>query len=833
MKRRPFVVTPVAGVFLFLLTAALLLSRWLFAGLPSPDAINDRLVMPSVRITDRNGRPLYDVLDANSGRHTVLALTDIPLPLQQATIATEDRNFYQNPGVDLWGIVRAFWINLRGREVLAGGSTITQQVARNLLLDADERAERSLRRKLRESWLAWQVGRRLSKDDILALYLNQMYYGAMAYGVEAAAQTYFGKSAADLTLAESALLAGLTQAPATYNPFTDPEAAKARQLVVLDLMQRAGYLTAEQHDLAARQPLRYDAAPYPVHAPHFVMMVQAELDSLFSQADIYQSGGLTIRTTLDLNWQEQAEAIVAEQLERLNNPTDGTAPHNAHNAALVALDPHSGQLLALVGNPNYFDEANGGAINMALAPRQPGSALKPVIYAAALDPARPGGAFTAATMLLDVRTVFMTEKGEPYVPVNFDRNEHGPVLLRQALGSSLNVPAVLTLDAVGVDNALKLAADLGVPIPGDPTDYDLAIALGGGSVRLLDLTAAYAAFANDGSRITPHLILDASDATGRTVYTADPPQPVRILDERVAWLISDILSDDNARLLSFGQNSVLKLDRTAAVKTGTTNDFHDNWTVGYTPNLVVGVWVGNASNEAMNNVSGISGAGPIWHYFMRTVLAGTPEQPFQQPAGLLQVEVCALSGLLPTDACPYRKREWFIAGTQPAATDTFFQQVTLDGDTGLLANETTPLDHQTVSLALDLPPAAHPWAREQGLLLLDDLLQASQQATEIAAASPLRLVSPDPNTLYRLSPTLPAEAQKLRLEAVAEGAGLLELTFWLDGELLARLDIPPYETWWQLTPGRHQLWAEARTTAGEQVSSSPITFEVRAAGEGP
>jgi penicillin-binding protein 1C len=832
MKRRRFVVAAVGG-FLLLLTAVFGLYHYLFADLPKPEEIGERLVMPSVRITDRNGRLLYDVLDANSGRHTVLALAEMPLVLQQATIATEDKNFYENPGVDVGGIVRAFWINLRGREVLAGGSTITQQVARNLLLDAEERSERTLRRKLRESWLAWQAGRSLEKDEILALYLNQMYYGAMAYGVEAAAQTYFGKGAADLTLAESALLAGLTQAPAVYNPFTNPEAAKERQLVVLGLMEQAGYITAEQHDLAARQPLPYAATPYPVYAPHFVMMVQAEVDRLFSQEAIYGSGGITVRTTLDLAWQEHAEGIIKQQLDRLNRPPDGTAGHDAHNAALVALDPHTGQVLALVGNPDYFDEASSGAINMALAPRQPGSALKPVIYAAALDPAansERGAAWTAATMMLDVRTVFMTDEGDAYVPVNFDRTEHGPVLLRQALGSSLNIPAVVALEAVGVENALNLAADLGIPTLGDPADYDLAVALGGGAVRLLDLTAAYGAFANGGSRITPNLILEARDAGGRLLYTAEPPDPVRVLDERVAWLISDILSDNDARLLSFGQNSVLKLDRTAAVKTGTTNDFHDNWTVGYTPGLVVGVWVGNADNRPMQNVSGISGAGPIWHTFMRTVLAGRPDEPFGQPPGMVSLEVCALSGLLPTDACPYRRREWFLAGTQPVATDSFYRPVVIDSSSGLLANETTPPERLAPLLALDLPPAAHPWARAEGLVLLDDLLQASSQVEEVAAVAPLRLVSPDPNTVYRLSPTMPAEAQKVRLEAVAT-AGVVELTFYLDGVALAQVEVPPYETWWQLTPGRHEVWAEGRSTAGERLTSPVVTFEVRAAGE--
>jgi membrane carboxypeptidase/penicillin-binding protein len=478
---------------------------------------------------------------------------------------------------------------------------------------------------------------------------------------------------------------------------------------------------------------------------------------------------------------------------------------------------------------------------MALVPRQPGSALKPIVYAAALSPDQPQP-WTAASLLPDVRTVFMTHEDEPYVPVNFSRDEHGPVLLRQALASSLNIPAVLALDDIGVAAAMDLAADMGIATLGEPDEYDLSFALGGGPVRLLDLTAAYAAFANGGSRITPGLILDVKDAAGNVVYTACPeataepvetavcPQPGLVLDERVAWLIGDILSDDEARRLGFGPNSVLNLGRPAAVKTGTTTDFHDNWTVGYTPDLVVGVWVGNADSEPMADVTGVSGAGPIWHYFMRAVLAGQPETDFVQPPGLVQVEVCALSGLLPGEDCPYRRREWFLAGTQPVATDTFYQRVTLDVRTGRLADETTPSEQRIEQLALDLPPTLHPWARAEGLLLLADLLpvggMASTSSADATSTNGLRLISPDPNTIYRISPAMPLENQKLRFEAVTE-ANFSQITLWLDDEPLATLTEPPFETWWTLSPGHHTAWAEGHDSHGTQIQSSLITFEVQ------
>ena len=782
---------------------------WLFADLPSPGEINGRLLPPTIRITDRQGRPLYDMIDNESGRNTVLALHEIPLALQQATIVTEDKSFYENPGIDVAGILRALWINVQGGEVLAGGSTITQQVTRNLLLDADERTQVTLRRKLRESWLAWRISQELGKEDILALYLNEMYYGGMAYGVEAAAQTYFGKTAVNLTLAESALIAGLPQAPSLYNPLVNPEAAKTRQKVVLDLMLKDGVITPEQHELAAREPLFYAATPYPVAAPHFVMMVQVEVDRLFPEVQRYESGGLTVRTTLDLDWQEHAESIVREQIQRLNHPLEGGPGHNAGNAALVAIDPQSGQVMALVGNPDYFDTEMNGAVNMALMPRQPGSALKPIIYAAAMAPERERP-FTPATVLFDVRTVFMTHENEPYVPVNYSRNEHGPVLVRQALGSSLNIPAVLALDAVGVEKAMGLAEDMGINTLGEPDEYDLSFALGGGPVRLFDLTTAYAAFANGGSRIEPTLILDVTDAAGKVVYRQETADPVRVLDERVAWLVNNMLSDNDARVLSFGKNSILKLDRTAAVKTGTTNDFHDNWTVGYTTDLVVGVWVGNANNQPMRGVTGVSGAGPIWHYFMRTVLAGAAERPFTQPPGMVQVEVCTLSGLLPTEECPYRKWEWFVEGTQPTEFDPFYRRVAVEGG--------------ELQVVLDLPPVLHPWAREEGLVLLDDLLLAGEVGRE-TAVSPLRMVSPDANMTYRLSPSLPEAAQQLHFEVVSS-ANLHDITIWMDDEPLATLPVPPYEVWWQLTPGTHTVWAEGVDNGGAHVASEPLTFEV-------
>jgi penicillin-binding protein 1C len=800
---------------------------WLFAGLPSLDALPQGLAAPSLRITDRNGKLLYDSIAAEGGRNIPIPLASIPLALQQATISTEDNTFYQNPGVDVMGILRALWIDLHGGETLAGGSTITQQVARTLLLQPEERSQRSLRRKLRESILAWQLARRYPKDKILELYLNQTYYGAFSYGVEAAAQTFFNKHATDLDLAECALLAGLPQSPGTYNPLANPQAGKQRQGVVLGLMEKHNQITSAERELAAQETLEYASIPYPIEAPHFVMMVEAQLEQILPPDLLHTHTSLTVRTTLDLDWQHQAEAIAVHQLDILNHPPDGSVGHNVHNAALVALDPRTGEILALLGSPDYFDASISGAINMAISPAQPGSALKPVIYAAAFDP-KQADPWTAATMILDVRTAFSTHAGEPYVPVNYDQKEHGPVSARAALASSLNIPAVKTLNKVGLVQAIQLASKLGITTFEDPNQYDLSLALGGGAVRLLELTSAYAAFDNGGYKATPHAILDVTAADGSVLYKPQPAAAMQVLDERVAWLVTNILSDDSARAIGFGLNSALNLDRPAAAKTGTTTNFHDNWTIGYTPDLVVGVWVGNANYQPMRDVTGLTGAGPIWHQFMRTVLSGRPKTPFPPAPGLNQVEVCALSGMLPSPACPYLKSEWFIPGTEPKQTDSLYKRVTLDVSTGKLAGPGT-LPGQTVEkVVLDLPLEAQPWAHSQGLTLLSDVENTppAASATQAALSLPLQLVSPDPNATFRLAADLPADQQKIAIQAVGE-AGLSQVTLWVDGSLIASMASAPYQAWWTLTTGSHQAWAQAVRTNGDKVTSPVVSFMVK------
>ena len=437
---------------------------------------------------------------------------------------------------------------------------------------------------------------------------------------------------------------------------------------------------------------------------------------------------------------------------------------------------------------------------MAITPRQSGSAFKPIIYAAALDPTR-ANPFTAATSILDVDTNFTTKDGQPYKPVNYDGREHGFVSVREALASSLNVPAVLTLQNVGIENVIALANRLGIRSLYEPQQYDLSLALGGGEMSLLELSSAYAAFANNGSYAGHTSILDIHDADGNLLYTPQTNPALQIVDPRVAWLISDILSDDRARTTGFGINSVLKIDRTAAVKTGTTTNFHDNWTVGYTPDLLVGVWVGNSNYQAMHNVTGLTGAAPIWAETMRSILQGRPDKIFAQPAGLTQAEVCDLSGLLPTETCPHIKTEWFIAGTQPTAFDTFYQRT------------------NTGEIVLNIPVEAQDWARSQGLPLLDDANATS------GATSGLTLTSPTDNTTYRITPDLDLSAQQLEISTLTV-PDLAQVTFFVDGSALTTLSAPPYQTWWTLSLGEHQFWAEGVTASGEVVKSNVVTVTV-------
>lgn len=636
-------------------------------GIARLDAARERETFETTVITDRNGQVLWEIF--GEGKRTTVALSAIPLELQQATIATEDDSFYENIGLDAPSLIAALIADLRNpTDRPAGGSTITQQLVRHIAFDYEERTQVSYRRKAKEIILAWMMNKRYSKEEVLALYLNEIYYGNLAYGIEAAAQTYFGKPAGQLTLAESSLLAALPQSPVDLDPFTNLDRAKERQWLVLNLMVSEGYITQEQAVAAYQAPLAFAAQEVSLVAPHFAVYVRQLLEAQFG-ADVVANGGLRITTTLDLDYQRLAENLARQHV-------DSVGPdHNLTNAALVALKPGTGEILAMLGSVDYHNEAIDGRVNITLSPQQPGSSIKPLTYAAALSPTADGQiGWTAADVVWDVPVTYPQLDGGSYSPLNYDRTFHGPLRLRSALANSYNVPAVLVLQDIGVARLLEFGQQLGIESwAGDPGRYGLSLTLGGGEVTPLELTAAYAVFANGGNRIPPTAILSVTKSDGTLLYQYQPPPAQPVLDSRVAFLISNILDDDTARLPAMGRNNPLALPFPVAAKTGTTNDFRDNWTMGYTPGLVVGVWTGNTDNSEMVNISGLTGAAPLWSDFMKAVYSNydlldrllvngvAPAGEFVAPAGVEQRPICTLSTItIGATDCNRGDREWFL-----------------------------------------------------------------------------------------------------------------------------------------------------------------------------
>ena len=649
--------------------------------MPSEVLLPERPAFQTTQILDRHGNVLYEIFDQEGGRRTVVSLADMPRYLIDATVATEDANFFRewNLGVDPVGVLRAIKANLEAGTVVAGGSTITQQLVKNVLIPPEERYDLSLDRKLREALYAFQITRSYPKERILEMYLNEINYGNLAYGVEAAAQTYFGKHVGQLTLAEAAMLAGLPQAPAYYDPFKNPAAAKERQGQVLDLMVRHGFLDEATAEAAKAEPLQY-ANPNWGHleAPHFVWYVRDWLIERYGQRALTEAG-LRVYTTLDLDTQHLAEEVVSKHVATL-------ARQDARNAALVALAPDTGEILAMVGSPDYYNASIDGQVNAALADRQPGSAIKPLVYLAAFQ-----RGFGPATVVLDQRTEFPDTLGRRYVPQNYDRRFRGPVTLRRALGNSLNIPAVKVLQFVGVKEVVRLARSLGITSLREDYPYGLSFTLGGTEVKLLELAGAYAALANGGKPVPPDPILRIENSAGAVLYTRPAPPATPQIDPRLTFLITDILADNDARSETFGVNSPLRLSRPAAVKTGSTDDYRDSWTIGYTPSLVAGVWVGNSDGHPMRQVLGSSGAGIIWHEFMERALEGTPPEPFPVPDGLVRGTVCATTGYVAGYECSRQVQDWFLAERPPQRANAPRPRVAIDTRSNKLATPYCPL----------------------------------------------------------------------------------------------------------------------------------------------
>lgn len=647
------------------------LYMFLLRDLPSPTKLSNSTASYSSQIYDRHGTLLYTLYtDRNQ---TFVPLEKIPKQIHDATISIEDKDFYRHGAIDLRGIARAAY-SIAVHKQLQGGSTLTQQLVKTSLLTP----ERTIERKIKEVILAFATELMYSKQDIIEMYLNQVPYGGTAYGVEAASQTFFGKHVGDLTLAESAYLAGLPEAPSTFSPFgSHPELGKKRQQEVLRKMAEQGYITTKERDEAMKQELKFETISNPIKAPHFVFYVKDFLVKKYGEKRVEQ-GGLKIITSLDLKLQDFVQATVASEVAKLKRNKVG-------NGAALVTDPGTGEILAMVGSKDYFD-AEHGNVNVTLARLQPGSSIKPINYAVGLTKG-----YSAATPFVDAPVCFPQSNGPAYCPRNYDGKFHGIVNMRDALGNSLNIPAVQMLKLNGLESMIKTANAMGLETLQDPSRYGLSLTLGGGEVTMMNMATAFGVFANQGYRIDPHPILKITDREGKIVEEYKRPNsPIfgkKVLSSEVAYIISDILADNRARTMAFGTNSELKIDKQrVSVKTGTTNDYRDNWTIGYTPSYLVATWVGNNDHTPMSGiVSGVSGAAPIWHDIMAHILEGKKPEIPQKPPKVVGRYVCGSTGQVATDGQKCSNRyEYFIKGapTIKKTGTTTRQKVFIDKTTG-------------------------------------------------------------------------------------------------------------------------------------------------------
>ena len=629
-----FIGIAVAVVFLFL---PYFTYTWL-QELPNPTMLSRRDLEVSTKIYDRNGALLYEIY-ADQNRNPI-SISEVPKSIIQATIAIEDKDFYRHNGFSIKGVSRALWEILVNHRI-QGGSTITQQLIKSALLSP----EVSIVRKIKELVLAFWAERMYTKNQILEMYFNQVPYGGTAWGIESASQTYFGKPIKDLTLGEAALLAGLPAAPSEYSPFgSHPEKAFSRQLDVLRRMKEDGYITQSEADVAYKETIHFVTPNVPLRAPHFVMYIKDLLEKRYGSR-LVQQGGLRVMTTLDVSIQEKMQDIVTNQINNLSYLQVG-------NGAALVTNPKTGEILAMVGSRDYFDSSRDGNVNVTTSLRQPGSSIKVVTYALALE-----NGFTPATILDDSPVVYSFPGLPSYAPINYDNKFHGPTPLRYALGNSYNIPAVKVAAKLGVQQIIQKGRLMGIESWIDESRYGLSITLGGAEVTMTDMAEVFGTLANNGERKDLVPILEVTDYTGKVYERTKEDRGIQAVKPEVAWLVSNILSDNAARTSAFGAASTLVIPgKTVSVKTGTSNDKRDNWTIGYTPSILAAVWVGNNDNTPMNPYlsSGVTGAAPIWHDMMVELLKDKND------------EIPGRNDSIVSLPCYFGKPEYFIRGTEPA-----------------------------------------------------------------------------------------------------------------------------------------------------------------------
>lgn len=771
--------------------------------LPDPDHLISRKVSQSTKIYDRTGTHLLYEIHGDQ-RRTVVELGDISKYAQEATVAVEDKYFYQHKGYRLTSMIRAVLANVLTSSKSQGGSTITQQLVKNAILTN----EKSYVRKIKELILASEIERRFSKDQILKMYFNEIPYGSTNYGIESASQSFFGKSAKDLDLAESALIAAIPQSSTYYSPYgTHQDALITRWKLILNLMADQGYISKDQAETTAKIDILKRIVPKreAISAPHFVFYVKDQLAAEYGD-DAVDSGGLKVITTLDWDKQQMAEKAIADNIA-------GVEKNGGSNAALVSLDPKTGQVLAMVGSRDYFDVKDGGAVNMALVPRQPGSSMKPLVYLTAFIKG-----YTPNTVLYDVDTVFPTPQG-PYAPHNFNLKNYGPVTIRQALNGSLNLPAVKTMYLVGVDRVLDMADQFGYTTLKDRSRFGLSLVLGAGEVPLLEHAATYGVYATEGIKHPTVSILKVQDARGNTLEEWKPDAGVRLVDAEMVRNLTDILHDNAARAFIFGEkNNLILPDRQVAAKTGTTNDSKDGWTMGYTPSLVAGVWIGNNKPTPMKSSASASG---IWNKYMRLATKDMPVEDFTPPqpivtgkpvldggtVGGTKVTIDKVSGKLATDFTPPEDR---VDVTYNELHDILYY-VNKDDPRG-----PAPTDPSADPMFQVWEDAVHAWAAKNNIT-------AQQAPTEF---DDVHLPQNKPNVSWTNPPDgFTATGSNLTLEVNAGGArNISRVEFSVEGASLGSVASAPYRLNAilpaSLGKGFHIITATAYDDIGDQASAS-------------
>lgn len=776
----------------------------LLASLAWPTSLDEGKAVHSLRLTDHRGTLLREVRPDGRGRS--VRLDAVAPTAVEALIATEDRAFYRHPGVNPLALVRAAWANARTGRVVRGGSTLTMQVAR--VLRGRRRA--TLWDKLVEMHLALRLELRYSKDAILEAWLRRVSFGNRAHGIESAARLYFGKAARDLTTAEAAFLVGLPQSPSRYNPFRHFSRAKARQRRVLRAMEAHGALTASERVRLAALPLDLASPEHAFRAPHFTQFVLESLP---------ESHGLReIRTTLDGRLQRRVEAILRGHLRSLRDAS-------VKQAAAVVLDTRTGAVRAYAGSADFWDAAAGGQNDGVRMRRQPGSALKPFTYAHALQ-----HGYTPASILPDIETQVI-EAGGAFSPENYDKRYHGPVPLRTALASSYNVPAVRLAREMGPAALLETLRAAGFASLDQPADhYGVGLTLGSGEVRLLELARAYAGLARGGTLPGLRVAEAQVTATGDTLRVPVQPATPMGLNAATAYLITDILSDPAARAPGFGRGGPLELPFPTAAKTGTSKDYRDNWTVGYTPRHTVAVWVGNFDGAPMRWVSGVAGAGPIFGAIMRELGSGGA---FARPAGIIEATICPGSGQRPGAFCPRTRRGVFARAAVPTDACSVHRLVKIDRRTGLRADAGTPEDEIQEKMFAVYPAAYQPWMRAHGHPLPPPAAHPARAASASGGgpqvSDRLQIQYPASGTVFQMDPVLREGYQRVHLRGAVEASAAAPLTdvqWWADGEPLSG---NVRRAAWPLRPGRHRLELRATDAAtGQRLRSRPVVVTARA-----